>query len=131
MMPNKNGEEYRKMKSAVFNKRRLIADLLLALALLAVALSVFLLRRATAEEGRVVAVLVEGDCVAEYPLDRDGEYLLGGGTNLLVIEGGEAYIAEADCPDKLCVKSGKISLEGDRVVCLPNRVVIEIRGSGE
>ena len=110
------------------NKRRLFADLLLVLALLAVSLSAFFIIRHAKEAGRVVAVLTDGEYVCEYSLLDDGEYPINGGTNLLVIEGGEAYIASADCPDRLCVRSGRISLVGDRVVCLPNRVVIEIRG---
>lgn len=31
----------------------------------------------------------------------------------------------ANCPDKLCVKQGKISDIGS-IVCLPNKVIIEI-----
>lgn len=111
------------------NKRRLFADLLLVLVLVALSLSVFFVARSQREEGDVVAVLVDGECVARYSLAESGEYSLNGGTNILVIEGGEAYIASADCPDHLCVRSGRISLVGDRVVCLPNRVVIEIRGA--
>ena len=48
--------------------------------------------------------------------------------NVLVISGGEAYIEEASCPDNICVKSGKVSLEGQTIVCLPNKVVISIEG---
>ena len=87
------------MTSGTATKRRLIADLLLALALVALSLSVFLIMRATGEDGNRVAVLVDGEVVCEYSLSRDGEYSLNGGSNLLVIEGGEAYIASADCPD--------------------------------
>ena len=35
---------------------------------------------------------------------------------------------DADCPDKVCVKTGKIKSPGQTVVCLPHRVVIEITG---
>ena len=114
---------------ANFAKDRLLRDLLLAIALILVALSVFFILRATRDEGETVVVTVNGETVAQYPLSQSGEYSINGGTNILKIEGGEAYILDADCPDLLCVRSGKISLEGDRVVCLPNRVMIEIRGA--
>ena len=35
------------------------------------------------------------------------------------------------CPDGLCVGQGKISLTGERITCLPNRVMVEIVGDGE
>jgi UDP-N-acetylmuramate dehydrogenase len=45
--------------------------------------------------------------------------------------GGAAYMKHADCPDGLCVKQRKKSRSGERIVCLPNRVSIEIIGAGE
>jgi hypothetical protein len=44
------------------------------------------------------------------------------------ISDGYARIAEADCPDKLCVKDGMISKPGQSLVCLPNKVVVEVKG---
>ena len=34
------------------------------------------------------------------------------------------------CKNQICVEHGKISLKGDSIVCLPNRVVVEIEGEG-
>ncbi|HBE87040.1 MAG TPA: hypothetical protein DDW53_19330, partial [Lachnoclostridium sp.] len=39
-----------------------------------------------------------------------------------------ASITEASCPDKVCVRTGKIHRSGELIVCLPNRVVITIEG---
>jgi hypothetical protein len=33
---------------------------------------------------------------------------------------------DADCPDKLCEKQGKISKNGQSIICLPNKIVIKI-----
>ncbi len=33
---------------------------------------------------------------------------------------------KADCPDKLCVKQGKISKSGESIICLPHKVVVKI-----
>ena len=33
---------------------------------------------------------------------------------------------EADCPDKYCVKQGKITRTRQNIVCLPHKVVVEI-----
>ncbi len=48
--------------------------------------------------------------------------------NIVVIENGSAYMKYADCPDKLCVKMGKITKRGSDIICLPNRVRVEISG---
>ena len=33
----------------------------------------------------------------------------------------------ADCPDKLCVHQHAISANGETIVCLPNKVVAEVK----
>lgn len=53
------------------------------------------------------------------------------GYNLIEIGDGEVWVIEASCPDKLDVKQGKISKPGQIIVCLPNKLVIEIKGSPE
>ncbi len=113
------------------NKKKLLGDLMLILALLFVSLLVFLLVELTRDEGSSVLVTVDGEAVAEYSLFDDGEYSLNDGTNILVISNGCAYLKDASCPDRLCVNQGKISMSGERIVCLPNRVMIEILGVGE
>ena len=39
-------------------------------------------------------------------------------------------VASADCPDKLCVKTGEIRHPGESIACVPNRVVVVLRDSG-
>ncbi len=53
------------------------------------------------------------------------------GHNKLVIENGAVRMLEASCPDQVCVHTGAISKPGQTIVCLPNRVVIEISGGEE
>ena len=36
---------------------------------------------------------------------------------------GEIYFSHAECKDKLCVKSGKLTSGGETAACLPARVV--------
>lgn len=101
------------------------------LALLAAA-AVFFLSRGSA--GARVEVSVDGSLYGTYPLGRDREIPIeidGVTKNVLAIRGGEAEMTKADCPDKLCVRHKAISKSGESIVCLPNRVVAEVTGSGE
>lgn len=53
------------------------------------------------------------------------------GYNLIEVGDEEVKVIEASCPDELDVKQGSISKSGEIIVCLPNRLVIEIKGSDE
>lgn len=54
----------------------------------------------------------------------------GEGYNLIEILDGEIYVKEADCPDKTCVKMGKLD-SGAPIVCLPHRLVIRFTEGGD
>lgn len=49
------------------------------------------------------------------------------GYNKIEIGDEKVRVIEADCPDKLDVKQGWISNQGEVIVCLPNRMVVEIK----
>ena len=50
----------------------------------------------------------------------------GGAIAVIRISGGEAFMKWADCPDKLCIRQGKISHTGETIACLPNRVTVRV-----
>ena len=49
----------------------------------------------------------------------------------LYIEKGCVSFKEADCPDKLCVSTGKLRHKGDTAACLPAKVVVTIENGEE
>ena len=104
-------------------------DLILIGSILLVIAIVFAATTLTKEEGAYVVVKVDGKEVGQYSLAIDGEYELNGGTNVLRIEGGVAYLTEADCPDHLCVKQGKIHMTGETITCLPNKLTVTVYGA--
>ncbi|MBQ8731759.1 MAG: NusG domain II-containing protein [Oscillospiraceae bacterium] len=44
---------------------------------------------------------------------------------------GSVCFESSDCPDRLCVQKGRLSLAGDVAVCLPNGVVLRLEGEGD
>ncbi|MBO5969586.1 MAG: NusG domain II-containing protein [Clostridia bacterium] len=106
-------------------------DIILIASILIVAIAFFLIVELTKEEGAGVTVKVDGVKVAEYSLSKNGTYPLNGGTNILVIENGKAYLTDANCPDKLCVHQGKISRTGETITCLPNKLTVTVFGAEE
>ena len=101
--------------------------LILILALMGIGLLVVFL--GIKPSGSRLKVLVDGTEVGEYSLAVDGRFVIegvNGGTNVLVIEDGHAYMDEASCPDHLCMNMGQISKDGQSIICLPNKVVVEV-----
>ncbi len=105
-------------------------DVILAAAILLLAAAAFgishYIRRTPAA---IAQVSVDGAVVETLDLSKDTEITVtssNGGTNHLIIQDGTAWISEASCPDKVCVHQGKVSLNGELIVCLPNRVIAKI-----
>ena len=114
------------MRKLLSNKKR--ADLILVVALLLLAGALYLTLNAHRQEGGVAVVRVNGVETERHSLAVDGTFSLNGGTNILVIRDGQAWLAEADCPDLLCVKQGKIHYTGQVITCLPNRLTVTVEG---
>ena len=82
--------------------------------------------------GEATAVVtIDGAEYAAYPLSEDITErieLPDGSYNILTVSGGYADVTEASCPDQICVKHNHIRYSGETIVCLPNKLVVEIRG---
>lgn len=86
------------------------------------------------EDGAKAEILVDGVSYGTYSLEMDQEIPIeidGKVTNVLKISDGKADMVEADCPDKLCVHQKAISKNNETIVCLPNKVVVQIISSEE
>ncbi len=118
------------MKKSILKKN----DILLIGGFLVIFAVIMLILSTTNTSGNQVVVSIDGVESYSFPLNEDLEFVITGyegGTNYLVIENGEAYLKDASCPDHLCVHMGKISNVGQSIICLPNRVVIEIEGNND
>ena len=116
------------MEHPVEKKRNLIWDVCLIAGFLLLALGLYLYLGTNQEAGAGVVVAVNGEEIARYSLMETGTFELNGGSNTLKIEGGEAWLIHADCPDSLCVKQGKIHQRGQVITCLPNKLTVTVYG---
>ena len=102
-------------------------DALLILVFAVISLSVLLCISVFKKSGDYVKVTVDGK--VEYFIltqNLEKKIVTGGNENLMVIENGKVYIKSASCPDKICVLHKPISKTGETIICLPNKVVLEI-----
>lgn len=76
-------------------------------------------------------LLRDGAGAGELPLDRPASLTLAlptGPVTVEVVPGKGIHIADTNCPRKTCRHQGWARRPGETIVCLPNRLVIEIEG---
>ena len=111
-------------------------DLLLiggALVLTLVAYLIMTFFQGQATHNAKAVVTIDGKWYGSYSLAEDTIEkieLPDGSYNMLEIKEGKADITEASCPDGICVNHRAVSKQSQSIVCLPNKVVVEIE-SGE
>ncbi len=118
-------------------KREQINSFILAVALFAVLGAAFLVQRflLRGPDGPTTwAVVQVGNReLQRLDLSRDVEFRVGNdeiGYNLVRVDGGKIMVAEADCPDKVCVYTGAINQPGELIACLPHGLLIYIEEGG-
>jgi len=112
------------------------ADLILLFTLLVVAGALLLVPRWIHSEDAVTAEIIQDGTVIQtidlsavkdsytIPLDSDP-------AAVLQVEPGCIYYLEADCPDQVCVRTGKLTRPGDTAACVPAGTVVRLTGASD
>lgn len=76
-------------------------------------------------------IYFEGELVETVALSEcTGEVITVGNCTLL-LEKDAVSFTHSDCPDKLCIKRGKLRRKGDTMACVPEKVVAVIKGESK
>lgn len=82
-----------------------------------------------------VLISVNGEDYEKMKLNKENDEVIrienGNYVNEICVNGREVYMKETNCPDRVCSRQGKISKVGESIVCLPNKLFIEIKGERE
>ena len=79
-------------------------------------------------KGDVVAIHKDGSVIKEIDLaDVKKPYTVNLGTNVVYVEKDGVSMQSAKCPDKICVHQGKITKNGEAIICAPNKIMLEFR----
>ena len=82
-------------------------------------------------------VLIRRDGEVLYSLDLSKEtnrtFVIpyGGSSNTIEIRDGRIRVLEAECPDKVCVRTGWLSSSAIPIVCLPNHLEISFASGND
>ena len=85
------------------------------------------------EKGKTVLIYSNSYLYGEYSLLDEKSLTVENefGTNKVVISGENVWVEDASCKDKRDVLQGKISKSGQSIICLPNRLVVTIKGGAD
>ena len=72
-----------------------------------------------------------GRLIRTVELDSESEqtftvYSDDGGYNVIKVSDGAISVSDADCPDKICVKTAPVSDGIQPIVCMPHKLVIRV-----
>ena len=100
-------------------------DFLFVLIIIMTSFFSFLIIKSVSKDADTVRITVNGEIFCERPLSENCVIDING-TNTAVIENGSVYMKSATCPDKLCIHQGRARDGSKKIICLPNKVVIEV-----
>lgn len=111
------------------------SDLIVIFALLAVAAAALLIfLRSTAVTPAKAEIYYDSKLVKTVVLidPKPGRFTLPQNENVVfeVYEDGSICFFDSDCPDKICVNTGRLSKIGETAACIPNRMFIRLVPAG-
>ncbi len=107
-------------------------DLLIIAFVLILALAVFVLSLPKNYNTNRVEIYLDGVLMHTYSLDKDTQKTIeieDNYLNTIQINGDEVAVIASTCSDNICENTGYISKSGEVIVCLPNRLLIQIVGT--
>lgn len=109
----------------LFKRTDIIIILIVLLAAVLIAIPKFLVSdKLTAE------IYVDGKLTKSIDLTEvEKNYTISENGVEITVGNGEIYFSKAECKDKLCIKSGKLTSGGETAACLPARVVISVKSN--
>ena len=106
------------------------ADIVLFICLLLMGLALSAWSFAAGGTGQQAVVTVDGQHYGTYSLfeNQTIEIQQKNHLNKITIKDGTVQMTYSDCHNQVCVKDGSISMANQSIVCLPNKVMVEITG---
>ncbi len=113
-------------------KRLTMGDAALLVVLTACTVGSFFAQDLFASHGFTVLVELRNITVYKGNLSEERKVTVHAtyGDVRIQIHEGKVAVVHAECPNKVCVRTGWRGLAGESIICVPNRLVIRILGDG-
>ena len=108
--------------------KRYILGLIAIMVLAAAGIIAYILMKNAPTTDPIAEIYQNGELIRTLPLSEDREFTVtcAEGSNTITVKNGAVMISAADCPDKVCVKTGAVSGGAVPIVCLPHRLEIRV-----
>lgn len=82
------------------------------------------------KNGKYAVISSDGNEILRLELDKDRQNITVANAENIVFEvkDGTIFVTETDCHDKICLKTGAVSKNGQSIVCLPKKITVKIIG---
>lgn len=105
-----------------------VKDVIIIASIIGAIFAVYMLFPESGGERAVISC--GGSVIADIPLNVSGEYTCPEAPDMIFsVENGAVFVTASGCGDKTCMRTGKISKKGEAIICVPNKVVVEIKGN--
>ena len=109
-----------------------LGDYALAVAILAVSFGAMTpASRTLPLKHRMARVYEQGRLIEQVDLSRNGCAEIARHRMQVEVKDGRIRVDRSDCPNGICKKAGWIGSPGQAIMCVPNRILIEIAGERE
>jgi len=107
-------------------------DLIVILIVIVVALLFFIVFN-NSDEGQVANVYYDGKLILSIDLTVDDTYNVEGynGAIVIVVKDNKIKVEEETSPLHICSKQGFVDNVNEPIICLPNKIVIELSGEDD
>ncbi|HNX63577.1 MAG TPA: NusG domain II-containing protein [Oscillospiraceae bacterium] len=110
------------MTDIPFIKKR---DIIILSAIFILCIS-FLIFPKLLNSGETAEISIDGEIVKTISLEKNDTFKLNSFT--IDVRDGAICVLDSPCHDKICVHTGYISKPSQTIVCLPERLIIKIKG---
>ena len=100
-------------------------DLKMVILVILMVVLVLCTKKLIAKPGNYAIIYINGEKYKQLDLSENIEIYVNE-TNIVKTENGYVYMKSATCPDRLCIKQGKINTTDKTIVCLPNKITVKI-----
>ncbi len=83
----------------------------------------------SAPKGTTAQIYRDGKLINELKLSTPGIFDIGDNVEVEV-KNGKIHVSKTNCPRKICAHEGWIEAPSQKIICIPKRLIIEIKAGG-
>lgn len=110
-------------------------DFIIFLTIIVVAITCMIPFRKIQNDNLICEISVDNKIIHSFKLNNNFKQVIEINENkkncTIIIENNCVWFSKSNCPDKVCIKSGKLTHSNQIVACVPNKVIVKIIGNND